>query len=134
MKVLKMMIIIAVFLIAFAGLANAVDWQTANQVTVAWDAVPPIQPTDTISYIVYTRFEDGSNQSSGEEVMITQATITFSVEGKYHVGVATKRVVEDGEILISDINWSDTDGEFTPNPFGIKFYVKPNMPKGLVTQ
>jgi hypothetical protein len=114
-------------------LANAIDWQTANQVTIAWDAVPPIQPTDTISYIIYTKFEDGSNQSSGQEVTTTQASITFTVEGRYYAGVQTKRVVADGEVLVSDIGWSD-DPLIAPNPFGIKFYVKPNIPVGLITQ
>ena len=136
----KIMLFLIMFLILFASSVYAQTWWTANQVTVAWDAVEPSQPTDTISYYVYLKFVqtneqlgdiDTDNGKAFLEVADTQVTISFSVEGKYYVGVATKRLVEDGTVITTEINWSDINGESTPNPFGVSFYVTPNIPKNL---
>jgi hypothetical protein len=109
----------------------ALDWHTANQVTVAWDPSEKIADTDVISYVLYLRVVGTETPIKVGETADTQYVVTFTEEGKYYLGVSAKRLVADGESIESDINWSDVNGESTPNPFGVKFYAKPNQPKNL---
>jgi hypothetical protein len=98
---------------AFGAITQSVaqTWHPSNQVTIAWDAVAPLLATDTISYYVYVQFVP-----TGE------------------LGVATKRTLEDGAITISQINWSNINGTSTPDPFGVVYYVPPDMPLNLRPQ
>ena len=109
----------------------ALGWHTANQVTVAWDAVGKIVDTDVISYVLYFKIVGTDTPILAGETADLEFAVTFTDEGRYYIGVATKRVVADGEIIESDINWSDVNGDSTPNPFGVKFYAKPDQPKNL---
>jgi len=43
------------------------------------------------------------------------------MEDSYIVGVRTKRVV-NGIAYYSEINWSNVNGESTPNPFYLEYY------------
>jgi len=109
----------------------ALDWHTANQVTVAWDPSEKIADTDVISYFLYFKIVGTDTPILAGETADLEFTFTFVDEGKYYLGVSAKRLVADGEIMESDINWSDINGESTPNPFGVKFYAKPEQPKNL---
>lgn len=100
----------------------------ANQVTVAWDSV---SPPGTVSYQVFVAtypVVDPQNPGAHDlqvETEATEATVTFPAEGKYAIGVRTKKLI-DGEILYSEINWSFENGESTPNPFIVGHYIPPD--------
>ena len=64
------------------------------------------------------------------ETTDTEAGITFPSEGKYAVGVRTKKSI-DGQELFSEINWSYENGEMTPNPFIVGYYTSPAAPVNL---
>jgi hypothetical protein len=123
--------IIAVILIS-ATMAMALDWHTANQVTVAWDAHPEIATDDVMTYMVYKKQVGGADVFI-EETADLQVTVSMTEEGKYYFGVSTKRTTIDDEILESEINWSDVDVPegSTPNPFGAKYYIRPGPPLNL---
>lgn len=56
--------------------------------------------------------------------------VTFPSEGKYAVGVRTKKSI-DAEELFSEINWSYENGEMTPTPFVVGYYTSPAAPVNL---
>ena len=109
----------------------ALDWHTANQATVAWDPSEKIVDTDVITYVLYFKIVGTEVPILAGETADLNFTFTFTNEGKYYLGVSAKRLVIDGEIVESEINWSDVNGESTPSPFGVRFYVKPEQPKNL---
>ena len=124
--------------------AAAIDWHTANQVTIAWDAyTTDIQPGDKITYKVYSKKLPNGEEISLGEFSELSATVTFTSEGRYIVGVSTVRGVdEDGngafdpateQTLESEINWSDTNGDYTPVPFGLRYFINPGQAKNLRT-
>ena len=92
-----------------------------NQVTVAWDAVAPIEPTDVITYQIWIDSSATGVLMVGETDLLIY-TITFILEGGYLVGVGTKRELGIGEIVYSDINWSNVDIPVgsTPVPFVVR--------------
>jgi len=130
----KLILVFALMTMVMASSVLALEWHTANQATVAWDTVDKIVDTDVISYVLYFKIVGTDIPILAGETADLRFTITFTDEGKYYIGVATKRVVADGEALESKINWSDVNGESTPDPFGVKFYVKPDQPKNLHRQ
>ena len=142
MKRLFLMIIVSVLTLGLAMSASAVEWHTANQVTIAWDAYDGvIQPGDQITYKVYSKQLPAGAELLLNEVSTLGATITFTSEGRYIVGVQTVRGVDENgdgtfdpdteQVLESEINWSDTNGEFTPNPFGLRYFINPGKTKNL---
>jgi len=109
---------------------------TANQGTVAWNATTtlengdPIPEGSTVEYGVWTRNEAGVENRVGTTSEL-QFTFTFVEEGKYVVGVSSKRMVNGEMVGESATNWSDVNGESTPNPFGFTYYSNPAPPVGL---
>jgi len=137
---IKTLAIVIFLIIGINFSANAQQWVSVNQLTIAWDAVVPLESTDSISYYIYTKFVstqeqlgsiDTPNGTALQETANLQATISFQTEGKYILGVATKRTLSDGTIMVSVINWSDENGDATPNPFGVIYYVPPDPPLNL---
>ncbi|MHC4644023.1 MAG: hypothetical protein ACYTBJ_00880 [Planctomycetota bacterium] len=137
-------------LLFFTVPAMALDWQTTNQSTIAWDAyVGTGNPGDEYRYNVYIKNQgDAVGTLVSQEQVATQFTATFTTEGFYIVGVSTVRFVDldlngtydptvdvdengDPVIMESPINWSDVNGVSTPNPFGIRYFVAPGQPAGL---
>ena len=105
MRYLLILIILAV-----AVPASAQTWYTANQLTVEWDAVPKIQPTDTIKYQIYYRTDLVSlGTKLGGEVEQAQATVTLPSEGKFWLGAETVRYVagEPDPIRSESKAWSN---------------------------
>lgn len=144
---LKKRTLITMFLLALSIVcvngADALQWHTANQTTIQWDAVTelsngsPIPAGNEIRYNVYmaNAITDAGKESAvlitPEPIIETQYVVTLGVEGKYLVGVSAVRL-DNGEIVDeSAINWSDTNGEYTPNPFGLRYYIPIPMPKNL---
>ena len=125
MKSLFIKVLIVLFLIAPFLIAQEVHY--ANQVTVAWDQV---SDTGTISYEVFVApypLPDPLDLGTLDppiETTALEATVSFSIEGSFTVGVRTKKSI-DGEILYSDINWSFENGVNTPNPFIVGYYIPP---------
>jgi hypothetical protein len=141
MKRLVINLVLAIVLMV-PVFALAEEWVTANQVTVAWDAVTV--PDGTVSYFVYVKNTGTGNllgtidTVNGKALLETtnlQAAIAFTEEGKYHIGVATKRIPNgQTEELVSIVNWSNVNGESTPNPFGVSYFVIPASPINLRIQ
>jgi hypothetical protein len=74
----KLLTVLAV--LAMAVPAYSQTWHTANQVTLAWDAVAKVQTTDQPNkYQVYTKVNaTGVPQKVGAEITATQQAITFA--------------------------------------------------------
>jgi hypothetical protein len=126
-----------------ATLAWAQPWHTANQVTVAWDAVTTDEngdPLDTavadIQYKVFVSnaITDPSKTNPVEvaQVATTEHLITLGVEGRYYVGVSTVRVEPGTSNVVaqSAIAWSD-DTTLTDTPFGLRYFIPPGQAKKL---
>jgi hypothetical protein len=142
MKTLFISIVAVLIVAVFAIDSNAIDWKKTNQATVAWDAVSvlgdgtALPAGDVVKYRVYLANEktdpDKANPSKLGETDLLQYTITLNTEGRFWVGVQSVRYDSAGvELEVSDINWSDTNGEYTPVPFGIFHHVPPGKPKNL---
>lgn len=129
----KLLLTLAVLLLAAQAFAQT--WHTADSKVLAWNAVAPIQPTDIITYQVYSKFRtpDAAPQAIGTPTADNQLTVTFSQEGSYYLCVQTVRLPEgETDPLVSDIVCSNQaeyclDGQ----TFGVKYFVKPNNPGGL---
>jgi hypothetical protein len=126
----------------FSGPVLAVEWKKTNQATVAWDAVTtladgmPIPAGDVVKYRVYLANHqtdpDKANPALLGETDLLDYTITLNTEGRFVVGVQTVRYDGAGvELEVSTINWSDVNGEETPNPFGIFHHIPPGRVKNL---
>lgn len=131
---MKKLILTLLAIVSMFSPVLALDWHTANQATVAWDPSEKIVDTDVITYVLYFKIVGTEVPILAGETADLNFTFTFTNEGKYYLGVSAKRLVIDGEIVESEINWSDVNGESTPDPFGVKFYVKPDQPKNLHRQ
>lgn len=140
LRQLFFLLILLLPLVVFAQ----VQWITANQVTIAWDAVTtkddgtPLGPTDTVIYGIYIRDVKTAVEAKVIEVPGITYTHTFTAEGRYHMGVTAIRGIDNGDGTItvteSSINWSDVDGVYTPNPFALKYFINPSMPENLHVQ
>lgn len=110
------------------------EWRTANQVTLAWDPVPPLASGDAIRYQPYLKPAAGGGLvSSGPEVAETQAVISLSVEGRYYLCVQTLRYPQ-GETspLRSEVACSDDPAATRAGAaFGVVYYIAPPPPAGL---
>jgi len=130
--------------------ASALDWHTANQKTIGWDAYDNSagNPGDVIAYNVYLRNTVTGVQSLVDETTELSILITFTTEGMYLAGISTVRKVDinlDGVydatdvdesgfpiILESDISWSDSaDIVAVPIPFGLRYFVAPTETTGF---
>ena len=145
----KMLTVFAmVVMLAFASFSygQVTNWRTANQVTFAWDPVTtvtdqngnpqPIPSGEIISYSTYD-FAPPVDRSQAtlihSGIVATQDTITFTIQGKYIIGV--KGVLSDNtgaELSESAIVWSDDPKAcLNGQTFGISFYFPPVSPGGL---
>ena len=124
-----------VLLLSLLSVSIAQEVQYTNQITIAWDPVTqltdgsPIPAGDVITYEIFK-----ADELIGETAEL-QYTVTFDQEGEYKVGVRTKRqVASTGDIVYSEINYSDQNGESTPNPFVVRFIKPVQMAKNLRLQ
>lgn len=125
--------IVLSFLLWSPIVAVAQSWRPADQATVQWDAVA-VPSGSTIEYRVYTRT---NSQGAGEGIVaavvgIPSATVQFSIEGRYFVGVQSVRKVGGAEVASSGISWSDVPAVCQGgNTFGVVYYIPPAAPMGL---
>lgn len=130
-------------LLLISGIALAQTWHTANQATVAWDAVTtidngdPLPATDTIEYVVFlSNAITDPNKDNPVEVATTtdlEQLITLNVEGSYFVGVKAVRKIADGtNVGESAVAWSD-DPQYVLNgeTFGLRYFLPPAAPGNL---
>ena len=119
--------------------ANATEFYTANQVTLAWDEVTTnvdgtTVPSSEILYRVWVynaiTDPDHSNPVELGETPDLTYLITLNVEGKYFPGVQTVRVIDGEEVAESEIIWS-SDPMYD---FGIQYFVPMKAPEGLRKQ
>lgn len=143
----KFLVVSFVFALVFGAVLvpapPAQDWRVTNQATVAWDAPTtlesgdPIPAEDTLKYEVWIIREADVGDSTKavfiEETDQLQSTITFAEEGRWFVGVVSVRypMGETEGIRATTINWSNENGDATPNPFGIKYFAPPAGVTGL---
>ena len=130
----KLILLIILMFVLSVGYAQNIEY--TNQVTVTWDAVAPIEPTDIISYQLWID-NDGAVLDGETDLLIY--TFTFSIEGEYILGVSTKREAvfpSFSEIVYSDINWSNIDIPVgsTPIPFVFRHIEGIPSPEGLRLQ
>ena len=129
----RLLIILAILI--FAAPAMAQTWYTANQVTVAWDAVPKVLATDQANkYQVYSRNDLVSLGSKiGAEITATQLLISLSVEGRYYLGVKSVRYPSGETVGIPSVGtaWSNVAADTNNNPFGVSYFTAPIYPGGL---
>jgi hypothetical protein len=129
------LIFMMILFLPFYGMGEIII-VTPDQKTVSWDANPSNEMFDvTYEVFILPSGKDREVESNWQLVGSTeglQMAITFTVEDKYIVGVRCYREV-GGEFIYSSVNWSDVNGEWTPEPFVILYAVTPFMPKGLRT-
>lgn len=132
MKKLLTVIVLATILIT--SNAYCITWKTANQATVAWDAV--VVESGTVEYVLYlVNSKTDPEKLSPQELGVTtnlEYTITLTSEGKYYAGVKARRIIDSENVGESDISFSDDplvclDGI----TFGIKYFERPTKPKNL---
>ena len=124
--------------IFMAGDSPAVDWHTANQVTVAWDAVTvredgsALPAGESIEYSVYVSdmaSKDSTNAAwRGSEL---QTTLTLQSEGEFLVGLQAHRIRDGTEVSRSVVVWSDDPVSTNDVPFGLRYFLAPAAAAGL---
>lgn len=130
----RIAILIAILIIP--SLAAAQTWNTANQATLAWDAVAKVAPTDQPNkYQVYTKAGSptATPQKVGPEITATQQTVTFSAEGRYYLCVVAIRYPQGETVGIPStrLACSDVAADTATGAFGVVYYVAPAAPGGL---
>lgn len=124
--------------------AFALDWTTANQSTVGWDAVTvntegnPFPVGDTIEYDVFLVRESSTDRDADRIKKGTTAAIqyvlTFDQEGRWLAGIQAIRtpIASPDDKIKSSIIWSDSiDVTFVPVPFGFIYFSSPADPGGF---
>lgn len=134
----RLKIIVFLTLLFFAPITNlyALTWQTTNQATIAWDSVEVASGTVEYEVFIANAVTDPNkaNPVSVWRGPDLQTTITLNTEGQYFAGVKTWRIIDAETSMDSVIGWSDdpaiaadTNGDGTPDPFGIRYYVPPDV-------
>jgi len=129
-----MRVIVVMAIMMLSAIALAQTWHTANQITFAWDPVEKIVATDTIKYQVYIQPAGTSQRvSSGPEITATQATVSFSEEGRYFLCVQALRYPQgEAQPIKSEISCSDMPGAVQGGKiFGAAYFRAPEPPHGL---
>ncbi len=124
-----------VVLLFLLPLLMALDIVYYDTVPIAWDAHAPIAGS-TITYEILRapRYQPESFEIV-DEVSILEYSVPLVVEGEWIVGVRTVRTVDViGERFLSEINWSNVNGVWTPDPFVVRYFVVPEMVKKLRLQ
>lgn len=130
-----------VFFIAPAGWC--IEWVTANQATVMWDAITADSDGDPLTAGTHVEYEvwlankatdpNKANPSkiTDPPITATELTITLNQKGSYVVGVKALHIEDSSgsQLAESVFAWSDnpadcadTDGDGVGNDFGIRFF------------
>ena len=134
----KLILLIILLFVLSVGYTQDIEYaDIVGQKTVTWNPVAPIEPTDIISYQLWTDSEAGIILDGETDLLVY--TFTFIAEGERILGVSTKREVvfpTFSETVYSDINWSNVDNPVgaTPIPFVLRFIESIQLPEGLRLQ
>jgi hypothetical protein len=135
-------VFVAMVIMAMASVGLSQTWYPTNQKTVAWDAVTKLEDGtslpagQTVRYQIYSALSTDAtkaNKVNMGSATTAQFTATFTVEGKYFIGVEAERLDSAGVVLSkSAISWSDNaivcQGGVT---FGIVLYKAPQAVGGI---
>ena len=127
MKKIFMTVLFIVILVALS-VGYSQEAINTNQVTLIWNEVTGM--TGIISYEVFARNRITAQELSLAFVDIPPVIITAPAEGDWDLGVRTIRQI-DGKTLFSEINWSNVNGVWTPNPFFLRYYTPPEAPENF---
>jgi hypothetical protein len=118
----------------------AVDWVSANQVTVSWDAVTtdtngnPL-PAAEIRYVTFYANESDTAKANPVTVGTTtgvEQVFTFAGEGRFILGVRAERVQGTTVVATGPISWSDNPAVCADGKtFGVSRYAAPGHAGGL---
>lgn len=130
---LGLMPIITAVILLLALPALAVDtWKPCNQLTISWGPVRTLSDGSalpegqTIAYKLYARADGDAPAVALSTVTAPPATITFSTEGKYILGVSTVRMAGQEVLSESVIVWSDDPAACADSKtFGAQYYLPP---------
>lgn len=129
------------FVLICAQFANAVDWKTANQVTLAWNPATSmgggaaIPEGDVVSYEVFTVPEIGDkalDRTPEGETLSTEMVISFIEEGRFYLGVRAVRSKNGQRLSQSEIIWTDDPSVMKDGKAqGVIFFRVPGEPLAL---
>lgn len=135
---MKLIPIVLLALFMSVPTALALNWHTANQTTVGWDAVAV--SSGTVEYEVFVANE-ATDPTKATPVSVwrgpeLKTTLTLTEEGQYFVGVKTWRIIDATTELESTIGWSDdpTIVGGDTKTFGVRYYIPPDMVSNLGPQ
>lgn len=106
------------------------NWRTANQITIGWDPVTtlsdgqPLPAGEVFVYKIYIRTDPAGTPVATDQIITSNtATITFTSDGAFDVGVSTVRFGNNAIISESTIAWSN-DPTVTQGGaiFGAKYF------------
>ena len=124
-KLLTISLIPIVLLCAIFVSATVTTWHPTDSVKVAWDEAllidgSSVPPEDSITYFIYSKNEDGSDQKLLGNTDLLEYTVTVPVDAKILVGVSAQRIMADGtQTEESAINWSDVAEGNQGDTFGL---------------
>ena len=132
---MKRAVLIAATVVLAAGSAFAQSWVTGNQVTFAWNAVAPVQPTDVITYQVYIKDSvSGTPIAYGAPIAGTQQLVQPTGEGRFFICIESLRLpqgeteaIPSERMACSDVA-TDTQSGI---PFGLRYFAPPASVGGL---
>ena len=115
--------------------AGAVDYQVANQITLAWDATAPVNAGEGMEYAIFIApSTDKTNPTKLWQGPELEYTVTLTEEGQFLFGLQTFRMVDIAGTMTAvsnaAIGWSD-DPNVSPTPFGVQHYLPPPMGGGF---
>jgi hypothetical protein len=129
-NVIAAIILAMVIILGIVAICCAQTWQPTNQVTVGWDAVTAA--SGTITYKVYSKPEIGGIPALMTTVSATQATVTFTQEGRYYLGVSTVRTVGGVAYESPTTSWSNVVADtFQGQTFGVEYIIPSPSPKNI---
>ncbi len=132
----KLILLIILLFVLSVGYAQDIEYaDVVGQKTVTWDKVAKIEPTDIVTYQIFTASDMFGIILVGETDLL-EYTLTFIEEGEYTIGVNAKRELMSGDIVYSVVNWSNEDVPVgaTPIPFVIRYIKGIQSPENLRLQ
>ena len=136
-KLLTIGSIVTLLLCAIWVSATVTNWHPADSVVITWDEAllidgSSVPPEDSITYFVYSKNEDGTNQKLLGNTDLLEYTVTVPVDAKIIVGVSAQRIMADGtQSEESEINWSDVAEGNEGDTFGLSNIRSSAAPGGL---
>ena len=129
----KLLFVLAIVLLDAPAFAQT--WHTADSKTFAWNAVPPVQPTDVITYQVYIKDSvSGTPIAYGAPIAGTQQLVQPTGEGRFFICIESLRLpqgeteaIPSERMACSDVA-TDTQSGI---PFGLRYFAPPASVGGL---